>query len=71
VAAGIGAYFLMREVLQCCECIANEGLKQYIEFWNVVQVCSHCLELASFAMFVLGSDPIKTRLVATYAIFSL
>jgi hypothetical protein len=71
VAAGIGADFLIREILQCCACIADEELKTYIEFWNVVQVCSHCLELASFAMFVLKSDPVKTRLIATYAIFSL
>jgi hypothetical protein len=71
VAAGIGAYFMMREILECCSCVADEGLKDYIEFWNVVQVCSHSLELASFAMFVSGSDPVNTRLVATYAVFSL
>jgi hypothetical protein len=71
VAAGIGCYFLGRELLQCCSCVANEGLKDYIEFWNAVQVCSHTLELTSFAMFVFGSDPISTRLVATYAVFGL
>jgi hypothetical protein len=57
VAAGIGCYFLTRELLQCCSCVADEGLKEYVEFWNFAQVCSHILELASFAMFVSGSDP--------------
>jgi hypothetical protein len=71
VAAGIGCYFLARELLQCCSCVADEGLKQYIEFWNASQICSHSLELASFAMFVSGSDPTSTRLVATYAVFGL
>jgi hypothetical protein len=71
VAAGIGAYFLAREVLQCCSCVADDGLKEYFEFWNAVQVCSHSLELISFAMFVSGSDPVSTRIVATYAVFSL
>ncbi len=71
VAAGIGAYFLMREVLQCCACVADEGLKDYFEFWSVVQVCSHSLELASLAMFVLENDSVETRIVTTYAVFSL
>jgi hypothetical protein len=71
VAAGIGSYFLTRELLQCFSCLVDGGLKDYIEFWNVVQVCSHTLELTSFGMFVSGSDPISTRLVATYAIFFL
>jgi hypothetical protein len=34
VAAGIGFYFLKRELLQCCSCVADEGLKEYVEFWN-------------------------------------
>jgi hypothetical protein len=71
VAAGIGCYFLTRELLQCCSCVADEGLKEYVEFWNIAQVCSHILELASFAMFVSGGDPTSTRLVATYAVFGL
>jgi hypothetical protein len=71
VAAGIGCYFLTREFLQCCSCVADEGLKEYIEFWNAAQVCSHSLELASFVMFVSGNDPASTRLAATYAVFGL
>jgi hypothetical protein len=71
VAAGICAYFLIREVMQCVACVADEGLKDFIEFWNVLQTCSLSLELASFAMFVSGSEPFATRLVTTYAVFSL
>jgi hypothetical protein len=71
VAAVIGFYFVVREVMQCCACIADEGLKTYSDFWNALQVGSHSLEIASLAMFVLESDPVNTRIVATYAIFSL
>jgi hypothetical protein len=71
VAAGICCYFLARELLQCWSCVADGGLMDYVEFWNVLQLFSHTLELTSFAMFVSGSDPISTRLVATYAVFGL
>jgi hypothetical protein len=37
VAAGICTYLLIREVMQCIACVADEGLKDYFEFWNV-----HC-----------------------------
>jgi hypothetical protein len=71
VAVGICTYFLLREAMQCVACVTDEGLKDYIEFWNVLQACSLSLELASFAMFVSGSDPVTTRLVTTYAVFCL
>jgi len=71
VAAGIGAYFMMREVLQCFDCVADEGLKIYIEVWNIVQVCCYTLEMASLAMFCTECYPINTKLIATYAIFGL
>jgi hypothetical protein len=71
VAAVICIYFLIREVMQCIACVADEGLKDYIEFWNILQICSLSLELASFVMFVSGSAPATTRLVATYAVFCL
>ncbi len=71
VAAGICICLLIREVMQCVACVADEGLKDYIEFWNVLQTCSLSLELASFAMFVSGGDPVATRLVTTYAVFFL
>ena len=71
VAVGICTYFLLREAMQCVSCVTDEGLKDYIEFWNVLQTLSLSLELASFAMFVSESDPVATRLVTTYAVIFL
>jgi hypothetical protein len=71
VAAVIAIYFLLREVAQFCACIADDGMRDYIRFSNCVQVFSHTLEVATLSMFLSGSDQVQTRLVATYAVFSL
>jgi hypothetical protein len=71
VAIAIGVYFLGRECLHCISCLMNEGLKDYLAVGSVMRICSHTLEIASLVMFVQKSNPGATRLVATYAVFTL
>ncbi len=71
VAIVIAFYFLGREWLHCISCLMDEGLKEYIAVGSIMRICSHSLEIASLIMFVDQSYPVTTRLVATYAVFTL
>jgi hypothetical protein len=71
VAIVIAFYFLAREWLHCISCLMDEGLKEYIDVGSIMRICSHSLEIASLIMFVQQSHPAATRLVSTYAVFTL
>jgi hypothetical protein len=66
----VSCYFLSREVMQCVSCIGEDGLRDYLEVWNLLQVSAHSLQIASLVMFMSGSDPKHTKLVSTYAVFT-
>jgi hypothetical protein len=71
VAIVIAFYFLGREWLHCISCLMDEGLRDFLAVGSVMRICSHSLEIASLLMFVGQSRPAATRLVATYAVFTL
>jgi hypothetical protein len=67
----IAVYFLGRECLHCISCLMDEGLKEYIAVGSIMRICSHSLEIASLIMFIRQDSPASTRLVTTYAVFTL